>query len=113
MVPVLHLPVFKVVIISLTFLRKQAQKKNVKSVDCKTGSFVSDPWLHRKAKKNAKNKSRVESSLATDPSYNALAAAGLKVGTLAWSLPQRTKPPNGLSSPAMGKHLMTDMRTCM
>ena len=55
-----------------------------------------DPWLHRKSRKSSKNKSRTGSP---DSSYNALAAAGLKVGGLPWSTPgQRTKQPNGLES---------------
>lgn len=66
-----------------------------------SGSEDEDPWLHRKTKKNSKNKSQTGSPdiTATDPSYNALSAAGLKVSNLPWSIP---KPLNGLDSPALG-----------
>lgn len=61
-----------------------------------SGSDDEDPWLHRKSRKSSKNKSQTGSP---DSSYNALAAAGLKVGGLPWSTPgQRTKQPNGLES---------------
>jgi len=81
-------------------------------------SFL-DPWLHRKNKKNPKSKSQTGSPdiSAADPSFNALAAAGLKVGSLPWSIPttQKSIPMNGLesqepswpalSSPAIGNEI--------
>lgn len=52
------------------------------------------------AKKNAKSKSQTGSpDITAEPSYNALAAAGLKIGCLPWSIPtQGAKQPNGLET---------------
>ncbi|KAJ7378733.1 Protein strawberry notch 1 [Desmophyllum pertusum] len=65
-----------------------------------SGSEDEDPWLHRMAKKNAKSKSQTGSpDITAEPSYNALAAAGLKIGCLPWSIPtQGAKQPNGLET---------------
>lgn len=65
----------------------------------KTNLFL-DPWLHRKTKKNSKSKSQTGSpDITADPSYSALAAAGLKIGSLPWSIPtQKAKQPNGLET---------------
>ena len=72
------------------------------STQCQAILFL-DPWLHRKNNKNPKSKSQTGSanSNGIDPSYSALAAAGLRVGSLPWSIP---RPKNGgLDSPALGK----------
>lgn len=71
-----------------------------------SGSEDEDPWLHRKSKKNSKSKSQTGSpnKSSDDPTYNALAAAGLKLGNMSWSIPskRKTKQINGLDSPSFG-----------
>ncbi|XP_073258615.1 protein strawberry notch homolog 1-like isoform X3 [Porites lutea] len=66
-----------------------------------SGSDDEDPWLHRKNNKNPKSKSQTGSadSNGIDPSYSALAAAGLRVGSLPWSIPRLKN--GGLDSPAL------------
>lgn len=61
---------------------------------------ILDPWLHRKSWKSSKSKSHTGSPDRTaDSSYSALAAAGLKVGSLPWSMSsQRAKQLNGLET---------------
>lgn len=84
-----------------------------------SGSEDEDPWLHRKTKKNSKIKSQTGSPdiSVAGPSYSALAAAGLKVASLPWSIPGtlKTKQMNGMeyqepwfarNSPSRG-HLTT------
>ena len=46
--------------------------------------YFSDPWLHRKSKKGSRGKSLTGSPdiSAADPTFNALAAAGLKVSNM-------------------------------
>ena len=53
--------------------------------------YFSDPWLHRKSKKGSRGKSLTGSPdiSAADPTFNALAAAGLKVSNMSWSIPSQ------------------------
>lgn len=61
-----------------------------------SGSEDEDPWLHRKSKKGSRGKSLTGSPdiSAADPSFNALAAAGLKVSNMSWSIPTRNSKTN-------------------
>ncbi|XP_044173977.1 protein strawberry notch homolog 1-like [Acropora millepora] len=56
-----------------------------------SGSEDEDPWLHRKSKKGSRGKSLTGSPdiSAADPTFNALAAAGLKVSNMSWSIPSQ------------------------
>ncbi|XP_067030449.1 protein strawberry notch homolog 1-like isoform X1 [Acropora muricata] len=56
-----------------------------------SGSEDEDPWLHRKSKKGSRGKSLTGSPdiFAADPTSNALAAAGLKVSNMSWSIPSQ------------------------
>ncbi|XP_067030466.1 protein strawberry notch homolog 1-like isoform X1 [Acropora muricata] len=56
-----------------------------------SGSEDEDPWLHRKSKKGSRGKSLTGSPdiFAADPTSNGLAAAGLKVSNMSWSIPSQ------------------------
>ncbi|KAK2547884.1 Protein strawberry notch-like protein 1 [Acropora cervicornis] len=56
-----------------------------------SGSEDEDPWLHRKSKKGSRGKSLTGSPdiSAADPTSNVLAAAGLKVSNMSWSIPSQ------------------------
>ena len=61
--------------------------------------YFSDPWLHRKSKKGSRRKSLTGSPdiSAADPTFNALAAAGLKVSNMSWSIPSKQEAARQIS----------------